>query len=118
MSYGVNTPIGDRLRAAFSSVGADYDPVVQVGASTSVCGIAVQSGMAGLVEDYVLSVGWWPTLSAVPLKPAIPLRPRLLTTTQRPLSLAAKAFCDECRRAARSALRDRRETGPAALSRV
>ena len=108
VSYGVKSPIGDRLRAAFSAAGADYDPVVQIGASTSVCGIAVQSGLAGLVEEYVLSVGWWPTLSSVPLRPVIPLRPRLVTTTQRPLSLAAKAFCDECRRVTGPLLRDRR----------
>ena len=53
--------------------------------------------MIGIVERYVLSLGWWPGLRIVPLSPAIPLRPRILSARHRPLSSTAKFFRDEYR---------------------
>lgn len=98
VSFAAQSPIGLRLGAAFEASGERFAPTMEVGASTLVCSLALQCGIPGVVEEYVLSLGWWPGLRAVPLVPAIPLRPRILTTRQRPLSAAAKLLRDEYRR--------------------
>lgn len=98
VSFPVQSPIGLRLGAAFEGVGESFAPTLEVGASTLVCSLAVQCGIPGLVEEYVLGLGWWPSLRAVPFIPVIALRPRILTTRLRPLSAAAKLLRDQYRR--------------------
>ena len=98
ISYTVGSPIGLRMADAFATAGESFAPAIEVGASTALCEMALKTGMPGLVEDYVLSLGWWPTLRVLPLEPAANLRPRLLTSLRRPLSRPAKALCTEIRR--------------------
>lgn len=96
--YAVDSPIGQRMRAAFEAVGERFAPTFELGASTVLCEVALKAGVPGVVEGYILALGWWPGLRVVPLEPEVPLRPRLLTTLQRPVSCAARAVGEECRR--------------------
>jgi DNA-binding transcriptional LysR family regulator len=105
VSFPAQSPIGLRLSAAFEAEGETFAPTMEVGASTVVCSLALQCGIPGIVEEYVLSLGWWPGLRAVPLAPAIPLRPRILTTRQRPVSAAGKLLRDKYRALVQSVLR-------------
>ncbi len=105
VSFPAQSPIGLRLSAAFEAEGETFAPTMEVGASTVVCSLALQCGIPGIVEEYVLSLGWWPGLRAVPLAPAIPLRPRILTTRQRPVSGAGKLLRDKYRALVQSVLR-------------
>lgn len=98
VSFPPDSPIGRRLSAAFKQEKSEFAPAIAVNASTTLCTLAARSGIIGVVEDYVLSLGWWPSLRAVRLEPAIAIRARILTRRQSPLSLAAKAFCQEYRR--------------------
>lgn len=111
VSFPVQSPIGLRISATFEAEGETFAPTMEVGASTLVCSLALQCGIPGIVEEYVLSLGWWPKLRAVSLAPAIPLRPRILTTRQRPVSAAGKLLRDEYRKLVTTALPLRRPMG-------
>lgn len=97
VSFPVQSPIGQRIAAAFARASESFTPTIEVSASTALCATAEHCGMIGIVERYVLSLGWWPGLRIVPLSPAIPLRPRILSARHRPLSSTAKFFRDEYR---------------------
>lgn len=97
VSFAAQSPIGQRIATAFASVDEAYAPTVEVSASTALCTIAAQCGIVGIVERYVLSLGWWPTLKPIPLSPSLALRPRILALKHRPMSAAAKRFCEEYR---------------------
>jgi len=97
VSYAEQSPMGIRIAMAFRSVGEIFSPAVEVVASTAVCAFSLDNRMPGLVEDYVLAHGWWPGLRRIPFAPPIPLRPRLITTLQRPLPAAARTLAGECR---------------------
>ena len=98
VSFSTQSPIGQRIAAAFNRAKETFTPTIEVSASTALCATAAHCGIAGIVERYVLALGWWPTLRAIPLSPAIPLRPRILSVRHRPMSAAAKRFCQEYRR--------------------
>ncbi|MBP0495153.1 LysR family transcriptional regulator [Pararoseomonas indoligenes] len=91
VSYTVASPIGERMASAFAAAGGTYKPAVEVASSTVLCEAALRLGLPGIVEDSVLSTGWWPGLVVRPLRPAIVLRPRLLLGLRRPLSLGGRA---------------------------
>lgn len=97
-SYGVDSPIGERLRAAFEKEGETFAPAFELGASTVICEVALQAGVPAVVEDYIPALGRWPGLRVVPLEAAIPLHLRLITTLQRPVPMATKALGEACRR--------------------
>jgi DNA-binding transcriptional LysR family regulator len=107
VSYASRSPLSDRIAAAFHQVGEAFAPTIDVGASTAICAVVDRTGMPGIVEDYILSLGWWPKLQAVPLAPPVPLRPRLLTARDRQPTLAAREVLEECRRVVMEVLRDR-----------
>ncbi len=107
VSYAGRSPLSDRIAAAFGQVGEAFAPTIDVGASTAICAVVDRTGMPGIVEDYILALGWWPRLLAVPLAPPVPLRPRLLTPRDRAPSVAARLVLAECRRAVMEMLRDR-----------
>jgi DNA-binding transcriptional LysR family regulator len=98
VSFPAQSPIGQRIAAAFTRAGETFTPTIEVSASTALCATAEHCGVIGIVERYVLTLGWWPDLRAVPLSPTVPLRPRILSVRHRPLSAAAKRFCEEYRR--------------------
>src|SRR6202035_280977 len=60
VSFPVQSPIGLRISTAFEAEGETFAPTMEVGASTVVCSLALQCGIPGIVEEYVLSLGWWP----------------------------------------------------------
>lgn len=111
VSYTVGSPIGLRMGDAFATAGESFTPAIEVGASTALCEMVLKASMPGLVEDYVLSLGWWPTLRVLPLEPLVSLRPRLLTSLRRPLSRPAKALCAEIGRIAAAVAHNGRATG-------
>jgi DNA-binding transcriptional LysR family regulator len=98
VSFIQNSPIGVCLHAAFEAAGERFQPTMEATSSTVVCSLAHECNIPGLVEGYVLSLGWWPELRAIPMAPSIPIQPRILTTRQRPLSIAGKLLRDEVRR--------------------
>lgn len=104
VSYAAASPIGRRMATVFEEVAEDYAPHVDLGASTAICAVVQETGMPGLVEDYVPALGWWQGLVTLPLAPPVPLRPRLLTAAGKPLALAAEAFTRICRDAVMAAL--------------
>jgi DNA-binding transcriptional LysR family regulator len=96
VSYAAHSPLSDRIAAAFGEVGEIFAPRLHAGASTTICALVEATGLPGLVEDYVPSLGWWPGLCAVPLAPPVPLRPRLLTARHRAVPAAARALAAAC----------------------
>lgn len=98
VSFAEQSPIGQQIAAAFRQARESFAPTIEVSASTALCTTAAHCGIVGIVEQYVLSLGWWPSLRAVPLTPAIPLRPRILSTRNRPITSAASFFCAEYRK--------------------
>jgi DNA-binding transcriptional LysR family regulator len=97
VSFTAQSPIGQRISAAFADVDETYAPTIEVSASTALCAISAHCGIVGIVERYVLSLGWWPTLRPIPLSPSLYLRPRILSLKHRPMSAAGKRFCEEYR---------------------
>lgn len=91
-SYDVQSPVGQRLATAFEAAGTEFAPTFELGAAPVVCEVAQQTGIPAVVENYILTLGWWPGLRVVPLVPEVSLRLRLLTTLQRPVPRSAKAL--------------------------
>lgn len=96
VSYPAHSPLSDRIAAAFGEVGEVFSPRIHADASTTICAVVASTGLPGLAEGYVLSLGWWPGLRAVPLAPPVPLRPRLLTARRRAVPAAARSLAAAC----------------------
>ena len=91
-SYAVDSPVGQRLVIAFEAEGMAFTPTFELGAAPVVCEVAQKVGIPAIVENYILTLGWWPGLRVVPVVPEVALRVRLLTTLQRPVPRSAKAL--------------------------
>ena len=94
VSYFLDSPFGTRIRKIFADAGLAYDPVIEAGASTTICSMVESGAGIAIVEPYLLYSERPPQVIARPVTPVIPIRPRLIYPRYRPLTKAARVFVE------------------------
>lgn len=94
VSYFLDSPFGTRIRKIFADAGLNYDPAIEAGASTTICSMVESGAGIAIVEPYLLYSERPPQVTARPVTPVIPIRPRLIYPRYRPLTKAARVFVE------------------------
>lgn len=94
VSYFLDSPFGSRIQKIFADAGIEYDPVIEAGASTTICSMVESGAGVAIVEPYLLYSERPPHVIARPVVPVIPVSPRLIYPRYRPLTKAARQFIE------------------------
>lgn len=92
VSYFTKSPYGERIAGTFAEAGLTYDPKIEAGASTTICALVESGAGIAIVEPYLLYSHTPPNVVSRPIRPVIPMRPRLIYPRYRPLTKAARQF--------------------------
>ncbi|GMG82470.1 LysR family transcriptional regulator [Paralimibaculum aggregatum] len=106
VSYFIKSPYGERIAKTFSEAGLDYNPQIEAGASTTICAMVESGAGIAIVEPYLLYNHTSPNVVARPVRPVIPIRPRLIYPRFRPLTMTARRFVSMFKQAMEEKARD------------
>lgn len=94
ISYFVDSPFGTRLQEVFQSVGLTYEAAIEISAVTTICKIIENGIGVAIIDPYILYADNAPNVVAKAIRPKIIIRPRLLYSRYRPLSVVARQFAE------------------------
>jgi DNA-binding transcriptional LysR family regulator len=93
-----NDRLSELLDNAFGSQGIGREVMIGVNHTNAACALVRAGAGVALVEDWAVDT-FFPDLMRLPLRPRIPLTPRLVWSNLAPLSRVVKAFAAELQRA-------------------
>ena len=95
ISFGADTPTGAQVADMFRREGAAYRLAVETNQSVVACAL-VSSGLGvAIVDSFMTLEKSFPNVVYKPFHPRIDLHVQIMTSSSRPLSPLAAAFCQE-----------------------
>jgi DNA-binding transcriptional LysR family regulator len=94
IAFNENTVIGWLLRERFRQLDTPINIAITTNQSLVACTLAESRTGLGLIDPFLLLSNMFPSLTIIPMKPAVELRPRIVFPPTRPLSIAAREFVE------------------------
>jgi DNA-binding transcriptional LysR family regulator len=95
ISFGADTPTGAQVADMFRREGANYRLAVETNQSVVACAL-VSSGLGvAIVDSFMTLEKSFPNIVYKAFRPTIELHVQIMTSSSRPLSPLAAAFCKE-----------------------
>ena len=108
ISYGADSALGEAVRRAFAAAGLRRDLDLVVNQPTQALDLVEAGAGVAIIDPYLLLAGPRPGIVAIPFRPAIPNRLRVVRARERPRSRAA----DRLEAVVREVIATRTREGP------
>jgi DNA-binding transcriptional LysR family regulator len=94
ITFAETTVIGFLLRERFRQLDAPINISITTNQALVACRLAAIGTGLGLIDPFLLLSDMFPSLTIIPIKPAVQLRPRIVFPPNRPLSIVAREFVE------------------------